>query len=118
MFIGHFGLGLGAKQAAPETSLGTLFAAAQFADLLWPTLVLLGYEQRGDTAWHDGRDAARTSSAIRTRTAWWRCASGAIAFGADLPRHPSRAVVAAITIALLVVSHWVLDYSRTGPTCR
>jgi hypothetical protein len=45
MFIGHFGLGLGAKRVASETSLGTLFAAAQFADLLWPSLVLLGYEQ-------------------------------------------------------------------------
>jgi hypothetical protein len=45
MFIGHFGLGFGAKKAAPAASLGTLFAACQFADLLWPTLVLLGYER-------------------------------------------------------------------------
>ena len=34
----------GAKKAAPAVSLGTLFAAAQFADLLWPTLVLVGVE--------------------------------------------------------------------------
>src|SRR5436309_10908598 len=45
MFIGHFGLGFGAKKAAPAVSLGSLFAACQFADLLWPTLVLLGVEQ-------------------------------------------------------------------------
>src|SRR5580765_3255796 len=45
MFIGHFGLGFGAKRAAPAVSLGTLFVACQFADLLWPTLVLLGYER-------------------------------------------------------------------------
>src|SRR5882672_8273044 len=45
MFIGHFGLGFGAKRAAPIVSLGTLFIACQFADLLWPSLVLLGYEQ-------------------------------------------------------------------------
>src|SRR5262249_1554541 len=45
MFIGHFGLGLAAKRAAPAVSLGALFAAAQFADLLWPTLVLLGIEE-------------------------------------------------------------------------
>ena len=44
MFIGHFGLGSGAKKAAPAVSLGTLFAAGQFADLLWPTLVLIGVE--------------------------------------------------------------------------
>ena len=45
MFLGHFGVGLGAKRAAPSVSLGTLFIAGQFADLLWPSLVLLGYEQ-------------------------------------------------------------------------
>lgn len=42
MFIGHFGVGLGAKKAAPRVSLGTLFLAAQFLDLLWPTFLLLG----------------------------------------------------------------------------
>src|SRR5216684_4024972 len=45
MFLGHFGLGLAAKKAAPTVSLGALFAASQFADLLWPTLVLVGVEQ-------------------------------------------------------------------------
>ena len=41
MFLGHFGIGFGAKAAAPRASLGTLFLAAQFIDLLWPTLLLL-----------------------------------------------------------------------------
>jgi len=41
MFIGHFGVGFGAKRFAPAVSLGTLFLAAQLADLLWPTLLLL-----------------------------------------------------------------------------
>ena len=45
MFIGHFGVGLGAKTIAPKISLGTLFLAAQFLDLLWPTLLLLGVER-------------------------------------------------------------------------
>lgn len=44
MFIGHFGVGLGAKKIAPQVSLGTLFIAAQFVDLLWPLLLLLGWE--------------------------------------------------------------------------
>jgi len=38
MFLGHFGVGFGAKRIVPSVSLGTLFLAAQFADLLWPTL--------------------------------------------------------------------------------
>jgi len=44
MFIGHFGIGFGAKAAAPRTSLGVLFLAAQFVDLLWPSLLLFGLE--------------------------------------------------------------------------
>lgn len=45
MFIGHFGIGFAAKSAAPNTSLGSLFLAAQFIDLLWPTLLLAGIER-------------------------------------------------------------------------
>jgi hypothetical protein len=45
MFLGHFGVGFGAKALAPSTSLGSLFLAAQFVDLLWPTLLLLGIER-------------------------------------------------------------------------
>lgn len=45
MFIGHYGAGLAFKKAAPPISLGLLFFAVQFLDLLWPTLVLLDIEQ-------------------------------------------------------------------------
>ena len=45
MFIGHFALGYAAKRWAPSLSLAALFAAALFADLLWPVLVALGIEQ-------------------------------------------------------------------------
>jgi len=34
MFIGHFGVGLAAKKFSPRASLGTLFFAAQFLDLI------------------------------------------------------------------------------------
>lgn len=44
MFIGHFAVAFAAKRAVPEVSLGTLFLAAQLADLVWPTLVLAGIE--------------------------------------------------------------------------
>ena len=44
MFIGHFGIAFAAKRIAPRLSLGTAFLAAQFIDLLWPTLLLLGLE--------------------------------------------------------------------------
>lgn len=45
MFIGHFGIGFGARAAAPRASLGTLFLAAQFLDLLWAALLLAGIER-------------------------------------------------------------------------
>jgi hypothetical protein len=44
MFLGHFALGFAAKRMAPRVSLGTAFLAAQWLDLLWPTLLLLGVE--------------------------------------------------------------------------
>lgn len=44
MFIGHFAAGMAAKKIQPELSLWVLFLAAQFLDLLWPTLLLLGIE--------------------------------------------------------------------------
>lgn len=45
MFLGHYGVALGAKRAAPRTSLGTLIFAAQWLDELWPILLLLGVER-------------------------------------------------------------------------
>ncbi|MBT8386654.1 MAG: hypothetical protein KJO12_04520, partial [Ignavibacteria bacterium] len=45
MFIGHFGVGLAAKKVATKTSLGNLFFASQFIDLLWPLFLIFGIEQ-------------------------------------------------------------------------
>ena len=45
MFLAHFAAGFAAKRVAPTVSLGALFAAAQFADLLWPNLLILGIEK-------------------------------------------------------------------------
>jgi hypothetical protein len=46
VFLGHFGMGFGAKAAAPRASLGVLFLAAQFVDLLWPTLLFSEWGSR------------------------------------------------------------------------
>jgi len=45
MFIGHYGVGFVAKKFAKNTSLGTLFFASQFIDLLWPIFLILGLEK-------------------------------------------------------------------------
>jgi hypothetical protein len=45
LFLGHFGVAFAAKKATPKISLGMLVFAAQFADLLWPLLLLAGIEK-------------------------------------------------------------------------
>lgn len=45
MFIGHFGVGFAGKKFDKSASLGTYFIAAQWVDLIWPILLLLGVEK-------------------------------------------------------------------------
>jgi len=114
MFIGHFGLGFGAKPAAPAASLGTLFIASQFADLLWPALVLLGYEhvdvQPGATTMTPLNFVSYPYSHSLLTLCAWGVAFGALYFAIRRSR-----IAAAVTVALLVVSHWVLDYVTHRP---
>src|SRR6266550_4216521 len=113
MFIGHYALALAAKRAAPRTSLGTLFAAVSLADLLWPVFLLLGWEQAHIvpgpnpflTLW---LDSIPISHSLITLVAW-----GAL-FG-YLYRRRSDDGRAGLLLALLVVSHWVLDVVTHRP---
>jgi membrane-bound metal-dependent hydrolase YbcI (DUF457 family) len=108
MFVGHFALALGAKRIAPVVSLGTLFLACQFADLLWPVLVLSGVEHveiaPGITAVTPLDFVSYPYSHSLMALVVW-AALAAIVYqvvrGWRLP--------AMLTVAALVVSHWVLD---------
>ena len=55
MFIGHYAVGLAAKRVAPKVSVGMFFLSVQFLDLIWPILLLLGFEhvliEPGNTAY-------------------------------------------------------------------
>lgn len=107
MFIGHFGVGFGTKAAAPRASLGTLFLAAQFVDLLWPTMLLLGLEHvavvPGITRVTplDFEDYPITHSLLAVVV--WAALFAGVYFLAK--RYRTGAVVC----GLAVVSHWVLD---------
>ena len=114
MFIGHFGLGFGAKRAAPAVSLGTLFIACQFADLLWPTLVLLGYERVEVQAGATVMTPLNFISYPYSHSLLALCAWGVL-FGAVYLFGRRGRIQAAVTIALLVVSHWLLDYVTHRP---
>jgi membrane-bound metal-dependent hydrolase YbcI (DUF457 family) len=107
MFIGHFGLGFGAKATSPKTSLGTLLLAAQFIDLLWPTLLLLGVEQvriePGATRVTPLAFAHYPVSHSLATVLGWALALALVYLYARRNRR------GAIVVGLLVVSHWLLD---------
>jgi len=107
VFLGHFGVALGAKRASPRTSLGVLFIAAQLPDLLWPVFLALGWErvaiQPGNTAFTPLAFVSYPlSHSLLMVVVWAILAAVAYAFW----RHDSWG---ALVIALLVVSHWLLD---------
>jgi hypothetical protein len=108
MFIGHFGVGFAAKKAAPTASLGTLFIACQFADLLWPTLVLLGVERveidRGNTLMTPLAFLSYPYSHSLLALSGWGALFGLVYVAVRRAR-----VSAGVTLAVVVVSHWVLD---------
>lgn len=107
MFIGHFGAGFAAKSVAPRVSLGTLFLAAQFIDLLWPVLLLLGVErvriEPGATAVTPLVFEHYPISHSLAAVVGWALLLG---LGYRLVRRENRG---AIVVALLVISHWLLD---------
>jgi hypothetical protein len=114
MFLGHFALAFAAKKAVPAVSLGALFLACQFADLLWPFLVLLGIErvrvQPGATAMTPLDFVSYPYSHSLIALAGW----GIVVGGTYQAATRSR-VFAGVILGLLVVSHWVLDVVTHRP---
>ncbi len=113
MFIGHFAVGFAAKRAVPRVSLAMLFVAAQFADLLWPVLVLAGLEQvridPGNTAFTPLDFVSYPWSHSLVTLIAWGLLLGGIYRGIAGGRR-SFAV-----LAILVVSHWFLDWITHRP---
>ena len=107
MFIGHFGIGFGAKVADRRLSLGSLFIAAQFVDLLWPTLLLAGVERveirPGITAVTPLDFVSYPVSHSLLMVCVWSVLLG-VAYWL-LRRNRKGAIV----VGLCVVSHWLLD---------
>ena len=114
MFLGHFALGFAAKRAAPRVSLAGLFAAAQFADLVWPLFVATGVEMvriaPGDTAFTPLEFVSYPYSHSLVALFFW---GAAFAAAYRLLAHRNGATVA--VLLALVVSHWVLDVASHRP---
>jgi membrane-bound metal-dependent hydrolase YbcI (DUF457 family) len=107
MFIGHFAVALAAKPLAPKASLGTLFAAAQFIDLLWPSLLLLGIERvrivPGITTVTPLDFEHYPFSHSLAAVIGWAAAFALVHFAFRRDRRT------ALVLAALVLSHWLLD---------
>ncbi|HLN58168.1 MAG TPA: hypothetical protein VK416_06380 [Thermoanaerobaculia bacterium] len=108
MFIGHFGVGFAGKRAASAVSLGTLFLAVQFADGLWPLLLLLGVEHvriapgTMKLSPFDFYDYPWSHSLVAI------VVCGVLLGGAYYVLRRSRR--GAAVVAAGVVSHWFLDF--------
>ncbi len=113
MFLGHFAMAFAAKAAAPKANLGATVFAAQAADLLWPTLLLLGIErariQEGitrvmplDLEYYPFSHSLLSMAALGVL----------IGGGYWLLRRDGRGAVA---LGLAVLSHWVLDAASHRP---
>ena len=107
MFIGHYGVALAAKRAAPGTSLGTFILAAQLADLLWPIMLLLGLEsvrvEPGATVVTPlAFEHYPITHSLLALFAWAALVAGVYAIA-------RRYVRGTALVGGLVLSHWLLD---------
>lgn len=107
MFLGHYAVALGTKRAVPIIGLGTLILAAQWADLLWPILLLAGVERveivPGITALSPFDFVHYPITHSLAGIAVWGILLGALYIRRSKAPRPGW------ILALVVVSHWVLD---------
>lgn len=113
MFIGHYGVALAAKRAAPRASLGALVLGAQFIDLVWPVLLLTGTER---TVIRPGLMAA--SSLDFVHYPWTHSLLMTLVWGGVLGGLwwlLSKDGRTAVVVGALVPSHWLLDLFMHRP---
>ena len=106
MFIGHYGVALAAKKFEPKLSLGWLFAASQFVDILWTLFVLTGLEQ---VEIHPGHTAASPLSFVSypySHSLLMAVVWSAAVFGIARFVWNARA---AFVLGSVALSHWFLD---------
>jgi hypothetical protein len=126
MVLGHFGLGLAAKKYAPKISLGTLFIAVQWADLLWPVLLLLDVEKvniRPDNPNFPLQFVSYPVTHSLLMGVIWGLVFGVIYWWRTAPKIRLQASSVgvghnrsgAIILGLCVLSHWILDLIVHAP---
>jgi hypothetical protein len=108
VFLGHYGIALGVKRFAPRTSLGALVLAAQLPDEIWPILLLTGGEK---VAIVPDRPATLRLAFVSypiTHSLLMEVVGGLLLGLLYYALRKDRR--GALFLAMLVPSHWVLDF--------
>jgi hypothetical protein len=113
MFLGHFALAMSAKKLAPKASLGTLVLSAQFADCLWPVLLLLGLEHVRIVPGITRVTPLDFISYPISHSLLLQLVWGLLLGGAYFLRR--RDLRTALVIGTLLPTHWLLDYFAHRP---
>lgn len=111
MLIGHYAVSFVVKAIRPAVPLWLLLTAAQLLDIAWALLVLLGVEKVrvvGGATMADllHLDFMPYSHSLVAALAWSALAFILARWILDGPRRSSSAAL----VALVVLSHWVLDW--------
>jgi hypothetical protein len=113
VFIGHYATAFAAKCVAPSVSLGMLFLASQFIDLLFPLFLLFGWEHvridPGNTAvtpidFYDYPFSHSLSAAVI-----WAIVLAGIYY------RIRSSMRGAFVLAGLVITHWLFDLISHRP---
>lgn len=113
MFIGHYAIGFAGKQIDNRPSLGTMFMAVQWLDLVWPVLVLAGVEkvsiEPGNTVLTPlNFEYYPWSHSLLMALVW-----GGLFAMVYYSRTKNRR--GALLLLFLVFSHWILDWITHRP---
>lgn len=106
MFIGHYSASLAAKSSDRRVPLWVFVGAAQWLDIVWATLIILGIEKvAGDPSRTEGLDflSYPYSHSLMAALVWSAAAfvAARFAFRTDLK--------SAGLVAAALFSHWLLD---------
>ena len=107
MFIGHYGVALAAKKIDKRPSLGTLFMASEFIDLIWPVLLILGIEkvkiEPANSAFTTLDFTFYPYSHSLIGVIFWALIFGSVYYLIK------KNIKVSVLLAAIVISHWILD---------
>jgi hypothetical protein len=119
VFVGHYGVSLAAKRFRPELSLGVLFLAVQFLDVLFAVFVLAGVEKmrivHGFSAYNPYDLYWMPYSHSLLGAIAWSVVAGTGCFLWMSARGERRRAASAAVLAAAVFSHFLPDVPMHTP---